>query len=471
MCSAIAPGYGVRRLTIGANPKRGPAAEPGARRHFPVGRHNHVEMSNGENLRLEDLLRHAGWLNKLARQLARDDVADDVTQQTWLAALASPPDPARAPRPWLARVLQNFVRQRARADSRRARHEQAVAVDDAHGEPAETLYERIALQRFIAERVMELGEPYRRVVLLRYYEDRPAAEIARLTGAPASTIRSQLGEALRRLRVAMDERPGGSRWRGIVAAGATRSTALRAGGLILLAKGKRAIVGFVVGAAAISAAIRWSARTDQNSEAHSVLRQRKAMHSTSSHALARLRAPRPPVFTQQAARPVERGPTIFDQLVSRKGDLTPIAAFYEEHRDPVWAPKMEEHLRSRLSPYELATLGLQRLNLAVTSVDCRDSACKLDIEWDANFVAEAKRTGFFGPNEPPVRFMNNKAGPLSASTNRLFREEDSNGHARESFVLLFPGSHREPEKWSEYVATWPDVVAKAKAGIQAAGRE
>ena len=40
----------------------------------------------------EDLLRHSAWVQALARTLVRDaDLAEDLVQETWLAALRRPP--------------------------------------------------------------------------------------------------------------------------------------------------------------------------------------------------------------------------------------------------------------------------------------------------------------------------------------------------------------------------------------------
>src|SRR5437762_5987463 len=106
---------------------------------------------------VDDLLAHAGWLSGLARDLVRGDVADDVVQETWVAALRTPPEPGRPPRPWLASVLRNFVRQRARADGRRRRHEEATAVGaPAAAGAADQLYQRVDLQRALAAQVMAL---------------------------------------------------------------------------------------------------------------------------------------------------------------------------------------------------------------------------------------------------------------------------------------------------------------------------
>ncbi|HEY0709797.1 MAG TPA: sigma-70 family RNA polymerase sigma factor [Polyangia bacterium] len=160
---------------------------------------------------LEGLLKDARWLAALARQLAGGD-ADDLVQETWLAVLRSPPDPGRSARPWLSRVLSNLARRRQRGTGRRQRREQAVfAETSATTEAPDTLYERLDLQRFLAERTAALEEPFRQTVLLRYYEGRSAAEIAKLLEIPAGTVRWRLKEALNRLRADLDQRHGGNR--------------------------------------------------------------------------------------------------------------------------------------------------------------------------------------------------------------------------------------------------------------------
>ena len=58
----------------------------------------------------EALLAHAGWLRQLAASLVLDPgAADDVVQDTWLAALLHPPAADRPLEPWLARVARNFA--------------------------------------------------------------------------------------------------------------------------------------------------------------------------------------------------------------------------------------------------------------------------------------------------------------------------------------------------------------------------
>jgi RNA polymerase sigma-70 factor (ECF subfamily) len=165
---------------------------------------------------VEKLLSQAGWLRALAVSLlhSRPD-ADDAVQEVWAAALRSPPDETRPPRPWLAQVLRNVVRSTARRSrSERDRDLQAAGLEVASPAPAaEGVLARMEIQRRVAEQVMALEEPYRSTVLLRYYEGRPAVDIAREQDLPAGTVRWRINEGLRRLRNRLDEISGGDRER------------------------------------------------------------------------------------------------------------------------------------------------------------------------------------------------------------------------------------------------------------------
>ena len=166
--------------------------------------------------RPEDLLAHAAWIRALARGLVRDpDVADDLVQDTWLVALRRRPRSDRPLRPWLARVAKNFARQRARheqAGPRRALGDATELAQLPQLPTGEALAERAELQSKLVRCVLDLREPYRSTVLLRYYEDLPAVEIARRLGLPDATVRSQLSRALRELRTRLDqEHEGGCR--------------------------------------------------------------------------------------------------------------------------------------------------------------------------------------------------------------------------------------------------------------------
>jgi RNA polymerase sigma factor (sigma-70 family) len=65
---------------------------------------------------------------------------------------------------------------------------------------AEALYEQQELARIVAQCVAELPEALRVVLVLHHYEQMNFEEIGRLTGTPASTLKSRFAAALGRLR-------------------------------------------------------------------------------------------------------------------------------------------------------------------------------------------------------------------------------------------------------------------------------
>jgi len=170
------------------------------------------------NTELDALLSQAEWLRRLAMCLIhnRPD-ADDLVQETWLAAMRSPPEPGRPARPWLAQVLRNMVRMDSRGAARRRARE---AASDAGEPPVGTdgVLERLELQRIIVVMVKELDEPLRTTLLLRYFEGREPSEIARAQGIPAGTVRWRISEGLLRLRERLDEAHGGrpDAWRALL---------------------------------------------------------------------------------------------------------------------------------------------------------------------------------------------------------------------------------------------------------------
>src|SRR5436305_12539391 len=109
---------------------------------------------------LNDLLAHAEWLRRLATHLVGRQDAGDLLQQTWLAALRSPPDRDRPVRPWLATVLRNFAARGRRDEGSRRARERAVPPAPGPATPA-TLLEAARLQRLLAELLIALQDPFR----------------------------------------------------------------------------------------------------------------------------------------------------------------------------------------------------------------------------------------------------------------------------------------------------------------------
>ena len=161
-------------------------------------------------IRLDELLSHAGWMRALARSLVRDPAdAEDIVQDTWLEALRRPPRDPAAAEGWLAHVLRNFAFRRHRAEGRRRAREVRAARQEPQEDAPDALLEKLEMHRLVAAEVAALGEPYRSTVLLRFFEERSAADIARIQGVPLDTVKTRLRRALAELRERLDRRHGG----------------------------------------------------------------------------------------------------------------------------------------------------------------------------------------------------------------------------------------------------------------------
>ncbi|MBL8898981.1 MAG: sigma-70 family RNA polymerase sigma factor [Planctomycetes bacterium] len=158
-----------------------------------------------------DLLhRHAPGLRALVRTLVLDDSrVDDIVQETWLAALKRPPQQTEKAGAWLAVVARRIVQRGKRERARRAQREERAAKPE--GLPsAQEIVAREMARRELVDVVLELDEPYRTTVLLRYFEDLGPQEIAERLEAPLETVRTRLKRGLERLREKLDRKNGGN---------------------------------------------------------------------------------------------------------------------------------------------------------------------------------------------------------------------------------------------------------------------
>ncbi len=157
---------------------------------------------------MESLLTHSQWLTALARRLVVGTAsADDLVQDTWVAALRNPPRQAHSLRAWLSKVARRLARANDQVPDVRKygsmAHEDSPAADD--------VVARIQQERLLAKLVVELEEPYRRVILQRFYQGLDAARIARTEGIPQPTVRTRLRRALALLRERMERELGSDR--------------------------------------------------------------------------------------------------------------------------------------------------------------------------------------------------------------------------------------------------------------------
>ncbi len=141
------------------------------------------------------------WLGTLASRLVRDTaLADDACQEAWLAASASGPTDRPPGRLALLRALRRFLWSNRRAEARRKKREQQVAIHNPLPSTDELLLrgeQRALLWRHLAE----LDEPYRSTLLLRFQEQLETASIARRQNIAADTVRWRIRRGLELLRI------------------------------------------------------------------------------------------------------------------------------------------------------------------------------------------------------------------------------------------------------------------------------
>lgn len=155
--------------------------------------------------------RHAAFVRGVALRLTLDPAdAEDVVQQTSLAALEHRPEVGAGLRRWLGRVAANFALRMLRGDGRRRERERLAArAEIAAGDDAE----RGEIVERLTAAIAALDEPFRTAVILRYYDGLEPARIAARLGVPASTVRTRLKRGLDRMRDDLDRAYGGDRER------------------------------------------------------------------------------------------------------------------------------------------------------------------------------------------------------------------------------------------------------------------
>ncbi len=160
----------------------------------------------GDPAAFEELVRR--WQQPMARFLFRltGDAAltADLCQEVFLRVLAAREryrDNGRFSA-WLYRIALNV----ARDAGRRRRFPTTDQTDRADpAAPAEEVCQKRELAVLVARAVAELPETLRIVLNLRCDEGLGFEEIARMTGVPASTLKSRFAVALARLRVRLRE--------------------------------------------------------------------------------------------------------------------------------------------------------------------------------------------------------------------------------------------------------------------------
>jgi RNA polymerase sigma-70 factor (ECF subfamily) len=168
-------------------------------------------MARAQSSNIEELLTERTWVRNLARSLVGELWADDLAQETMLAAMRAPPAPGRPARPWLASILRNLGLMHLRSRARGAAREASSGLEPSASTAPDAYVAQIQMQRMLCEVLLELSEPLRRTLVEHYFHGRSFADIARLEGSPEGTIRWRHKEGLERLRRSLDDRSGGDR--------------------------------------------------------------------------------------------------------------------------------------------------------------------------------------------------------------------------------------------------------------------
>jgi RNA polymerase sigma-70 factor, ECF subfamily len=178
-------------------------------------------LAGGDDAALRELFsRHAPWLAARLRAVLPAAEVEDVLQETFLAVWRG----ARGYRParedgvaggWLWGIARRQAALLLRRGGPAAAMLPAVLADGRRSEdPEEAALARADLDRAVAA-LGPAGGVEREVWRLLYVEDRPVAEVARLTGVPEGTVKSRAHRVRRVLRAALHggpaEEEGGAR--------------------------------------------------------------------------------------------------------------------------------------------------------------------------------------------------------------------------------------------------------------------
>ncbi|MEM9379423.1 MAG: sigma-70 family RNA polymerase sigma factor [Planctomycetota bacterium] len=156
----------------------------------------------------ETILAQDDWLRRIARQLVRDpEQAEDLVQEAWLAALRRGRTDDRG---WLFGVLRNRTRATNRTEARQ-RDRALRSPRRADAPAADEVVEDLQLRARVAEELVQVEEPYRTALYLRFVVGVPEREGARSTGVARSTFGDRVHRGLALLRKRLDDAHDGDR--------------------------------------------------------------------------------------------------------------------------------------------------------------------------------------------------------------------------------------------------------------------
>jgi len=156
---------------------------------------------------------HAQVRRFLTRLTRREDIADDLAQETFVRMLrhAGRYDPQYPMRTWLLTIARRLSINRGRSDGR------AMGIDDWHWAPAsgpgpddlaEQADEREHLRRRLDAAITQLTEPQRHALLLFHQQELSVQQAAEVMNLPVGTVKSHLHRARAALRQILGDSQG-----------------------------------------------------------------------------------------------------------------------------------------------------------------------------------------------------------------------------------------------------------------------
>ena len=103
---------------------------------------------------------------------------------------------------WLIRVATNVCKDMLKSAAAHVAPLDDVEEGHAIGDDGQEAQRVLEREEFLAT-LRSLGEPYRTVLYLKYYEDCTAAEIGRMLGIPENTVYTDLARGRRKLKEAL----------------------------------------------------------------------------------------------------------------------------------------------------------------------------------------------------------------------------------------------------------------------------
>ncbi len=140
-------------------------------------------------------------LLRIATLLTSDPhIAEDVYQET-LQRLAARWSRVDNPRAFCRRVMHNIVIDQSRAAARRPRETRLFPASESTDPRSSDPHDAVELRPALYGALDTLTAQQRAIVVLRYFDDRSEAEVARLLGVSAGTVKSTASRAMAQLRV------------------------------------------------------------------------------------------------------------------------------------------------------------------------------------------------------------------------------------------------------------------------------